>query len=211
VWKGVNGVAHIIPITYPDAAQMAVEVLDRGELIVLPTDTVYGVASRLDAAAIDRIFAAKQRPPDRAVPILLADVDAVSLVAREFPDAARRLADAFWPGPLTLALPKRDDLPPNVSHLPTVGVRVPDHDGARRIIAAAGGALAVTSANYSDQPPALTVQDAIQVLFDAVALYLDGGPSPGGIPSTVVTFEGEDMRVVRVGPISEADLKAALE
>jgi L-threonylcarbamoyladenylate synthase len=210
VWKGIDSVAHIIPITYPGAAQMAAEVLERGDLIVLPTDTVYGVGSRLDAAAIDRIFAAKQRPPDRAVPVLLADVDTVCLVARVFPDAARRLAEAFWPGPLTLALPKRDDLPPNLSHLPTVGVRVPDHDGARGIIAAAGGALAVTSANRFDQPPALTIQDAIRVLSDVVTLYLDGGPSPGGTPSTVVTFEGEDMQVVRAGPISEEELHAVL-
>jgi L-threonylcarbamoyladenylate synthase len=203
--------AHIIPITYPGAAQVAAGVLDHGGLIVLPTDTVYGVGSRIDAAAIERIFAAKQRPPDRAVPVLLADADAVSLVARVFSDAARRLAEAFWPGPLTLALPKRDDLPPNLSHLPTVGVRVPDHDGARDIIAAAGGALAVTSANYSDQPPARTVQDAIRYFSDTVALYLDGGPSLGGKPSTVVTFEGDTMRVIRVGPISEAELRAAVE
>jgi L-threonylcarbamoyladenylate synthase len=202
--------AQIIPVSYPGAAQMAADALSRGDLIVLPTDTVYGVGSRLDAVAIDRIFAAKQRPPDRAVPVLLADQDAANLVAAVFPDAARRLARVFWPGPLTLALPKRADLPANLTHLPTVGVRVPDHDGARAVIAAAGGALAVTSANRSDQPPALTIQDAIRYLADAVALYLDGGPSPGGTPSTVVTFDGDDMRVVRAGPISEAELRTAL-
>jgi L-threonylcarbamoyladenylate synthase len=202
--------AHIIPITYPGAAQIAVEMLDRGDLIVLPTDTVYGVGSRIEAAAVDRIFAAKQRPPDRAVPVLLSGADAVPLVARVFPKTARRLAAAFWPGPLTLALPKRDDLPANLTYLPTVGVRVPDHDEARAIIAAAGGALAVTSANRSDQPPALTIQAAIRYLADAVALDLDGGTSPGGTPSTVVTFDGDDLRVVRTGPISEDQLRAIL-
>jgi len=201
--------SHIIPADYPGAAQMAAGALARGDLIVLPTDTVYGVGSRIEAQAIERIFAAKQRPPDRAVPVLLSDWDAVKLVASQFPDAARRLAEAFWPGPLTLALPKRDDLPANLTHLPTVGVRVPDHDAARAIIRAAGGALAVTSANRSDQPPALTVQGAIEYLADAVALYLDGGDSPGGIPSTVVSFEGEMLRVLRPGPISEADLRRA--
>jgi tRNA A37 threonylcarbamoyladenosine synthetase subunit TsaC/SUA5/YrdC len=145
--------AHIIPISLPGAAQIAVEMLDRGDLIVLPTDTVYGVGSRIEATAIDRIFAAKQRPPERAVPVLLADIDAVPLVARVFPETARRLAESFWPGPLTLALPKRDNLPANLTHFPTVGVRVPDHAEARAVIAAAGGALAVTSANRSDPLP----------------------------------------------------------
>jgi L-threonylcarbamoyladenylate synthase len=202
--------AHIIPITFSGAAQMAVEALNRGDLIVLPTDTVYGVGARIEAAAIERIFAAKQRPPDRAVPVLLADADAVPLVASVFPETARQLASAFWPGPLTLALPRRDDLPANLTQLPTVGVRVPDHEQTRAILAAAGGALAVTSANRSDQPPALSIQAAIRYLVDAVALYLDGGASPGGTPSTVVTFDGDDLRVVRSGPITEDQLRAAL-
>jgi L-threonylcarbamoyladenylate synthase len=204
-------VSRIVPVNFPDAAQMAAEALRAGELIVLPTDTVYGVASALEAAAISRIFEAKQRPPDRAVPVLLADMDAVTLVAREFPGPAQQLAKAFWPGPLTLVLPKRDDLPANLSYLPTVGVRVPDHAGARAIIAAAGGALAVTSANRSDQPPACSTQDAVAYLADAVAIYLDGGPSPGGVASTVVAFEGDDLRILREGPLSEAALRAVLE
>jgi len=186
------------------------EVLRGGGLIVLPTDTVYGVGCMLDDAAIARLFAAKQRPPDRAVPVLLADADAVMRVASVFPEAAQRLAAAFWPGPLTLALPKRDDLPANLTDLPTVGVRVPAHDGARAVLAAAGGALAVTSANRSDAPPALDVRAAVAQLGSAVALYLDGGASPGGVPSTIVSFDGDDLRVLRAGPITERDLRAAL-
>lgn len=194
-----------------DAIRQAAEALRAGKLVVLPTDTVYGVAAQLDETAIDHIFAAKKRPPDRAVPVLLADLEGIDLVACEFPEAARRLADAFWPGPLTLALPRRPDLPPNLTQLPTVGVRVPDLAAARALIAEAGGALAVTSANRSDQPPACTVQSAIRYLAEAVAVYLDGGPCAGGVPSTVVTFEGDELRVVRPGPISEAALRAALE
>ncbi|HEX3049080.1 MAG TPA: L-threonylcarbamoyladenylate synthase [Aggregatilineaceae bacterium] len=200
--------AKIISIEFPEAAILAAEVLCAGELIVLPTDTVYGVGARIDADAINRIFAAKQRPPEKAIPVLVADVDGVELVAREFPDAARRLADAFWPGPLTLALPKRDGLPANLSQLDTVGVRVPDHEGARAVIQAAGGALAVTSANRSEEPPACSIQEAIGYLVDRVALYLDGGPCSGGVPSTVVTFEGETPRILRVGPISESQIWA---
>ncbi|MBN1681747.1 MAG: threonylcarbamoyl-AMP synthase [Anaerolineae bacterium] len=190
---------------------MAVDALQAGQLIVLPTDTVYGVGALLDAAAIDRIFAAKQRPPDRAVPVLLSDRDAVTQVIREFPGAAQRLAQVFWPGPLTLILPKRDDLPPNLSSMPTVGVRVPAHAAARSVIRAAGGVMAVTSANRSDQTPACTVQAAIAYLSDAVAVYLDGGPCPGGVPSTVVAFDGDRPRVLREGPITAASLHRVLD
>ncbi|NWG76065.1 MAG: threonylcarbamoyl-AMP synthase [Rubrivivax sp.] len=197
-------------MNYSEVPQMAAEVLRAGELIVLPTDTVYGVASLLEEEAIGRIYAAKKRPPDRAIPVLLADQSEVLQVASEFPEAARRLAEAFWPGPLTMALPKRDDLPPNLSTLPTVGVRVPGYAPSRAIIAAAGGALAVTSANRSDQPPACTIQACIRYLSDSVALYLDGGTCPGGVASTVVAFDDGRLRIVRKGPISEAALREAL-
>jgi len=202
---------RVLPVDAPGAAAEAADVLRAGGLVVLPTDTVYGVSAAIDEAAIDRIFAAKQRPPERAVPVLLADPGSAHLVTREFSAEAQRLAEAFWPGPLTIVVPRREGLPPNLTQLPTVGVRVPDHAGARAVIAAAGGALAVTSANRSDEPPACTVDDAIAALSDRVALYLDGGPCPGGVPSTVITFEAGALRVVRPGPLSEAMLRAALE
>ena len=202
--------SRILSVNYPEAVQMATEALRSGALVVLPTDTVYGVASALDHAAIERIFVAKKRPSERAIPVLLADQDAASQVVSDFPEAARRLAAAFWPGPLTLALPKRADLPANLSPLPTVGVRVPGLATTRAILAAAGGALAVTSANRSDQPPACTIQAAIRYLSDAVTLYLDGGTCLGGVASTVVTFEDGELRIVRQGPISEAALRAVL-
>lgn len=202
---------QVIPIIWPEAPTAAAETLRAGELIVLPTDTVYGVGCALDEAAIDRLFAAKQRPPEKAIPVLLADADAVTRVAADFPDAARRLAAVFWPGPLTLVLPKRADLPSNLSTLPTVGVRVPDHERARAVIAASGGALAVTSANRSDEPPACTVQQAIDALADRVVVYLDGGPCPGGMPSTVAAVIENEVQILREGPISAAVLRAALE
>lgn len=202
--------SHVISIAYPEAEHMAAEAIRAGDLIVLPTDTVYGVGCALDAQAIDRLYAVKNRPPEKATPVLLADMDAVERVAAGFPPLARQLAEAFWPGPLTLALPRRGDLPANLSALPTVGVRVPDHDRARAIIAAVGGALAVTSANISDQPPACSIYEAIEYLADSVALYLDGGPCSGGVPSTVVSFEGDQLVVLRVGPISEEALRQVL-
>lgn len=202
--------ARIIPLDRTDTVLIAAATVARGDLIVLPTDTVYGVGARIDEAAIERLFVAKRRPAERAIPVLLADLDDVLRVAREFPAPARRLAEAFWPGPLTLALPKRDDLPPNLSMLSSVGVRVPDLPQTRAILAAAGGALAVSSANRSDQPPACTIQAAMRYLGDAVALYVDGGTCLGGVPSTVVAFEEGKLRIVRPGPLSEEALRAAL-
>jgi L-threonylcarbamoyladenylate synthase len=201
---------RVVSVDFPEVSRLVKDVLAAGELVVLPTDTVYGVGCRIDAAAIERVFEAKQRPVERAVPVLLSDADAAQQVVADFPHTAWRLAIAFWPGPLTLVLPRRDDLPANLSALPTVGIRVPDHAGARRILAAAGGALAVTSANRSDQPPACTVQAAIASLADAVALYVDGGRCPGGVPSTVVLVEGREFRVLRPGPVSENALRSAL-
>ncbi len=201
---------RIMLADHPDAVKFAAMALALDDLVVLPTDTVYGVAADVNEVAIARLIAAKRRAPERAIPVLLADSDAVSLIAAEFPDPARRLAERFWPGPLTMALPKRPDLPANLSVWPTVGVRVPGLAAARAIIASAGGALAVSSANRSDQPPACTVQSAVRYLSDSVALYLDGGTCVGGVPSTVITFEAGDLRVVRAGPITENMLRAAL-
>ena len=202
--------ARIISIDFPEAPVMAATALDADKLVVFPTDTVYGVAARLGEAAIERIFAAKKRAIDKAIPVLLAEPDAVTQVAQSFPDWAQQLAAQFWPGPLTLVLPRRDDLPASLSALATVGVRVPDFTFARTLIAEAGGALAVTSANRSDQPPACTVQAAIRYLSDAVALYVDGGACAGGVPSTVVTMTGDGLRVLREGPISAHNVRAVL-
>jgi L-threonylcarbamoyladenylate synthase len=194
------------------APSRAAEVLRAGGLVILPTDTVYGVAADWrQPDAVAALYRAKGRPPDKAIPVLLADPDDISIVAREVPLAACRLADAFWPGPLTIAVPKRPDLPDIVSALPTVGVRLPDHDATRAVIRAMGGALAVTSANRSGQPSPLTAQEAAAALGETIALVLDGGSCPGGVPSTVVDVSEGRLQIVRAGPIDEAALRAALE
>jgi L-threonylcarbamoyladenylate synthase len=186
------------------------QIILSGGLVILPTDTVYGVAADLwQEHAVAALYEAKQRPPDKAIPILLSDFDAIFRVASEISDVAQRLADAFWPGPLTIAVPKRRLVPEIVSSLPTIGVRIPDHDLTRAVIRACGGALAVTSANRSGDEPPLTAQEAAAALPD-VNLVLDAGPCPGGMPSTVVDITGGELRLVREGPISEADLRAAL-
>lgn len=201
-----------MPIDDPQAVPRAAAVIEAGGLVILPTDTVYGVAADLwQPGAVQALYDAKRRPPDRAIPILLADPEHIETVAQSVPDAARRLADAFWPGPLTIVVPKRPNVPQIVSSLPTIGVRIPDHAGTREVIRACGGALAVTSANLSDEPPALTAQEAAAALGDDIALVLDGGPCPGGTPSTVVDVSGGDLRILRAGPLGEAALRRALE
>ncbi len=201
---------RILPLNIR-TAPLVYTALRRGELIVLPTDTVYGVAALLDEAALARLYAVKGRPEDRPIPVLLSDPDRIEQVCTGVPEAAHRLIQAFWPGPLTLVLPRVSDLPSNLTAGPTVGVRVPDHDLTRAIIRAAGGALAVTSANLSDSPPALTAQDAFAQLGAAVAYYLDDGPAAGGTPSTVAAVDTSGgLRILRQGAIAAADLQAAL-
>jgi L-threonylcarbamoyladenylate synthase len=200
-----------LPVDDAAAPARAAEVIRAGGLIILPTDTVYGVAADLwQPEAVAALYAAKQRPPDRAIPVLLSDLKAAEQVALVFPPAALLLARAFWPGPLTIAVPRRAELPSVVSSLPTVGLRIPDHQAARAVIRACGGALAVTSANRSGQPSPLAASEAAEALGSAVALVLDGGPCPGGISSTVVDVSEGRLRVVRKGPLSEQVLRRAL-
>lgn len=195
----------------PQAPARAAEVIRAGGLLILPTDTIYGVAADLwQPRAVEALYTAKQRPPERAIPILLADPADMAQVALDVPEVAQRLAAAFWPGPLTIAVPKRPEIPLVVSSLPTVGVRIPDHNAARAVIRACGGALAVTSANLSGQPGALTAAEAAQALGGAVALVLDGGACPGGAASTVVEVSGGALRVLRPGPLDEETLRRAL-
>ncbi|MCZ7544524.1 MAG: L-threonylcarbamoyladenylate synthase [Anaerolineae bacterium] len=203
--------SKILPGHDPDAIAHAARALRAGQVVVIPTDTVYGVAA--DPAhpeAVAALYDAKRRQPDRAIPILLADAEDAARVALPLAPDAQKLAAAFWPGPLTLVVPKRADLPAMVSALPTVGVRVPAHDVGRAVIRAAGGALAVTSANRSGGPSPVTVTEAVAQLGASVPLYLDGGPCPGGQPSTVAGIAGGELVIYRAGPISEDALRAAL-
>ncbi len=203
--------SRILPLN-SKTVPLAYQALRNDQLVVLPTDTVYGVAANAySASAIDRLFAAKNRPTDRPIPLLLSDPDRLTKVCRDVPPAALLLAEAFWPGPLTIALPKAPDLPANLTPLATVGVRVPDHDLTRAVIRAMGGALAVTSANLSDGPNPMTAQEAYAQLGTAVTYTMDDGPAPGGMPSTVITFdEFGAFQIVRAGPISQADLSGVV-
>jgi L-threonylcarbamoyladenylate synthase len=162
-----------------------------------------------NAAAVRSIYIAKDRPDDKAIPVLIGDSTDLEKVTQEIPEAASRLAARFWPGPLTLVVSKRPDLPETVSATPTVGVRVPDHALARKLLSAAGP-MAVTSANLSGQPSPSTAQEVLAQLGGRIALIIDGGKTPGGIPSTVVDCSGQEIRILREGPILKDQIWAAL-
>ncbi len=206
--------AHSEPMTTlrldaadPAAIDKVADLLRRGLPVVFPTDTVYGVGVLpFDAAALSQLYVAKGRPTEKGIPVLLGDVADVAHVAGVIPLAAAALMAHFWPGPLTLVVPRRAGLPANLSPDDTVAVRVPDHAVARALIRAAGGAVAATSANVSGQPPARSADEALAELDGRVAAVLDDGPSPGGVASTVVDCTSERPVVLRVGPLSAADL-----
>jgi L-threonylcarbamoyladenylate synthase len=199
---------EIVPADSPLAIERALEILQMGGLIAFPTDTVYGVgALAFDGKAVESIYAAKDRPIEKAIPILIGDAEDIHKVASGVPLIAEKLANQFWPGPLTIVLPKRSDLPEAVSATNTVGVRVPDHAVARRVLRAAGP-MAVTSANISGRPSPSTAQEVFEQLNSRIALIVDGGKTPGGVPSTVVDCTGTKPVVLREGPISLNDILA---
>jgi len=199
----------IIPADHPEAMERAVEVLQRGGLVAFPTDTVYGVgAPAFDAQAVARLYQAKERPGGKAIPLLLADVADLSTVADPIPPLAGRLAARFWPGPLTLVLRKRAVVPDVVTAGgDSVAVRVPDHPAARGLIAALGAPLAASSANRSGQPSPITAEEVVVQLGGRVDLILDGGPCPGGMPSTVLDLTVNPPAVLRPGPVSAEEIK----
>jgi L-threonylcarbamoyladenylate synthase len=190
----------------------AVEVLQAGGLVAMPTDTVYGIGVALQARdGLGRLFAAKDRPLDRAIVLLVADLDQAASVG-VLSAAARTLADRFWPGGLTLVLPQapRAGLPAELTGgAATIGVRIPDHE-CPRALALALGPLPVTSANLSGRPDSRDAAAVLAQLGERVELVLDGGPARGGVPSTVVDCTGESPRILRAGAIDPEAIFAIL-
>lgn len=191
--------------------QAALEILKNGGLVAFPTDTVYGIgALAFDDAAIQSIYIAKDRPIEKAIPILIADVDDLEKIADAVPNMARIFTARFWPGPLTVTVPKKDTLPQSVSATSTVAVRIPNHYDARALLRDAGP-MAVTSANISGGVSPVTAQEVYDQLGGRIPLILDGGKTPGGVPSTLVDCTGEKPMILREGPITLAELLTALE
>ncbi len=201
---------EIIPAQSPNAIQRAREILQSGGLVAFPTDTVYGVgALAFDGKAVESIYAAKDRPVEKAIPILIGRTEDIGKAASEVPPMAKKLAEQFWPGPLTIVLPKHSDLPESVSATNTVGVRIPDHPVALSLLQAAGP-MAVTSANISGQPNPSTAKEVLAQLTGRIALIIDGGKTPGGVPSTVVDCTGPKPLVLREGPIHYEEILSSI-
>ncbi len=199
----------LVSAAAPGAIDQAVTALRQGELVAFPTDTVYGVGALVFyETAVLAIYEAKGRPEEKAIPVLLGDATDIDKVAEFMPDKARRLAERFWPGPLTLVVKKRRTVPAAVSAMDTVGLRVPDHPVARELLRASGP-MAVTSANMSGEPSPCTADEVLGQLSGRIAMILDGGRTPGGIPSTVVDCTKDEFVILREGPIKLEEIRAA--
>ena len=193
---------QVISSQDPQALHKAERLLRAGELVAFPTDTVYGLGAMLtDPSAIEQLYIVKGRDAGKAIAVLLGDEAALAQVAGVLSELAVRLAHRFWPGPLTLVVPAHPALPANLSPLPTVGVRMPDHPVALALLHRTGP-LAVTSANLSGQPSARTAGEVYAQLNGCIPLILDGGETPGGLPSTVVDCTGIEPVILRQGPIT---------
>lgn len=180
----------------------AAALLRAGELVAFPTDTVYGLAAAANQPdAITQLYIVKNRSPEKAIPILLANAQDLGTVVAEISDLVRELTAHLWPGGLTLVLPKSQSVPKEISTTTTVAVRIPDLPLTRQIIAAAGTPLAVTSANRSGQPSPRTPDKVISQLGGRIAAIVDGGPCPGGVPSTVLDCTTDPPRVLRAGAV----------
>lgn len=185
-----------------EAVNLAVAAVNRGDLVVLPTDTVYGVgADAFSRIAVRDLLAAKGRGRDMPPPVLVGSRRTLDGIAADISEPTRDLVDAFWPGPLTLVCWAQSSLAWDLGETHgTVAVRMPDHEVALELLTRTGP-LAVTSANRHGEPPAATAEQAQEQLGDAVAVYLDGGPTPGSTPSTIVDVTVARPRVLRLGAL----------
>jgi L-threonylcarbamoyladenylate synthase len=200
----------VVPLSDPHVLERAVEILKNGGLVAFPTDTVYGIGTlAFDVDAIKRLYEAKDRDNKLPLPILIAGPYQLDLVTKNLTNVARILADKFWPGPITLIVERHPGLPPDMSGTSTVGVRVPDHKFAIQLFTEVGP-LAVTSANLSGHPNAVSPDEVMSNLNGRIDLLVNGGPTPGQVPSTVVDCTGETPLILRKGPITEDQILSVL-
>jgi L-threonylcarbamoyladenylate synthase len=191
----------------PSSIEKAAEFLKQGQVVAYPTDTLYGVGvDAFNPAAIDRLYQVKGRALDKGIPVLLADLADLEKVTDHIPAIAQTLIEQFWPGALTLIVPRKSTLPANISPNAGIAVRIPAHDVSRAFIRAAGGVVATSSANKSGQPPAKDAAEAFEALNGLAAAILDGGPVELGQASTVLDCMSDPPKVLREGPITVKNL-----
>lgn len=190
----------------------AVDALKRGEVIVFPTETLYGLgADGLDHFAVDKVFLLKGRNPDKPLPLLVADQEMLATVVKEIPPNARRLMLAFWPGPLTLVLPARRDIPkPLIGENGGVGVRISSLAVATQLVRAVGRPLTATSANPSGEKAARTIAEAHNYFRRRVTVYVNGGALNSKTGSTVVEVKSQFIKIIREGEIRASEIERIL-
>jgi L-threonylcarbamoyladenylate synthase len=200
----------VVKTEQEEAIPLSMETLREGNLVAFPTDTVYGLAvDPFNISAIIKLFETKGREYNKAIAILVGNLEQVNLLAERFTVNAQKLTKKFWPGGLTVIVPKRKDIPDLLSANQTIGIRMPDHPFALELLRQFGP-LATSSANLSGGPNPLNAQDVFTQLNKRIPLILDGGNCPGGIPSTVVDCTIDELHVLRCGAISEQALQDSL-
>lgn len=194
--------------TSEEELRYAAGLLARGEIVGMPTETVYGLAADAEnPRAVEKIFAAKGRPQDNPLIVHIADIERLDEYAHSIPAIAYRLAEKFWPGPLTMVLPKKEIIPDVTSAgLNTVGIRMPCHEAARSLIRLSGKALAAPSANISGSPSPTEAAHVMADMRGRIPAVVDGGSCPVGVESTVISFEGDAVRILRPGFVSAEEL-----
>lgn len=202
----------LTPETDENAVKTAAELIRAGEVVGMPTETVYGLAANaLNGEAVKKIFLAKGRPQDNPLIVHIADFDQIYDLCLAVPSQAKLLADAFWPGPLTMIVPKGECIPDEVScGLDTVGIRLPSHPMARALIRESGVPLAAPSANTSGRPSTTTAAHVMHDMDGKIAAVLDGGACGVGVESTVITLALERPRLLRPGGITLEQLRSVL-
>lgn len=204
---------EILRADAPNAISHTLELLKNGEVIAIPTDTVYGIAADgYNASAVEKLFVAKDRPPHKAIMLLLGEYSDLEEVALYVSPTAKRLAERFWPGGLTLVVNGGEALPFNLrAATNTIGVRLPNAELVRNLVRELGRPIAATSANISGGTNPRTAEDVLRDLNGRIALILDGGATPGSTPSTVLDCTVEPPRVLREGAIPVSEIEQELD
>lgn len=199
-----------LPADNPASIQTALELLQEGEIVVFPTDTVYGLgANAFYSPGIIKLFEAKGRDANKAIAVLIGDLEQLDMLTEEMNETGKKLARKFWPGALTIVVPKKKDVPELLTAGNSIGIRMPNHPVALDLLKKFGP-IAATSANLSGKNNPHDARDVHKQLNKRVPLILDGGRCIGGIPSTVVDISSNEVRILRPGAISEDEIKAAL-
>ena len=202
---------QVLPIT-PESVALAAKLLQQGELVALPTETVYGIAADArNGAAVKKIFEAKGRPQDNPLIVHIYGMEMLNGIVSEVPERAKKLAAAFWPGPLTMVMPRGPEVSDvTCAGLDTVGVRMPSHPVVQQVIKESGVAFAAPSANLSGKPSPTNAPDTLADMDGRLPLILDGGESKVGVESTVVAVTGEHPMLLRPGYVTKEQMEAVL-